>query len=113
MKLNRLVELVRKIQSTSKKGEKIALLADFLRQMHGRETEIVALYLTGNLSQGRIGIGGRMIEAAWTLTSPAGAPLTLFEVDDLFDRIAADHGPGLQERKIGALRSLLDCAGES
>lgn len=49
MKLANLVEVVTRVQATSKKTEKITLLAGLLRQAHGREAELVALYLSGNL----------------------------------------------------------------
>ena len=54
MEWARLVELVGRVRATSKRGEKVALIADFLRQTHGLETELAALYFTGTLRQGRI-----------------------------------------------------------
>ena len=40
MEWARLVELVGRVRATSKKGEKVALIADLLRQTRGRETEL-------------------------------------------------------------------------
>jgi len=110
MLLTRLVELVARIRATPKKTEKIALIANFLQQTHGRETELTALYLSGSLPQGRIGIGWRMIESAMVETSPSAQPLSLMEVDGILDRIVSDQGPGSYERKVGALRHLFERA---
>ncbi len=115
MRLAELVELVARVRAATKKTEKTALLAEGLRrtrppgsgQAEGRETELAALYLTGGLRQGRIGVGWRLIEAAMPDGPPDGDPLTLGELDETFDRIAADQGPGSQERRCGMLRCLL------
>jgi len=110
MQLAHLAELVIRVQSTSKKTEKTALLADFLKQTHGKETELAALYLSGTLPQGKIGIGWRMIEEAMPEASSSGETLTLLEIDRMFESIASDQGPGSIERKISALRSLFEQA---
>jgi len=120
MFLTRLVETVARVRGTTKKTEKIALLAECLRQTlrpgsgqtQGRETELAALYLCGTLPQGRIGIGYRMVQEAMVERPPQGSPLTLVEIDRVFDRIAADEGLGSSERKTRALRSLLERANE-
>ena len=64
MDLASLVALVGRLRATTKKTEKVALIAELLRQARGREIEILALYLTGTLPQGRIGIGWRSLQAA-------------------------------------------------
>ena len=110
MQLARLVEVVGKVRATTKKTEKTALLADFLRQTQAKETELAALYLSGALLQGKIGVGWRMIQDAMVDDSRAGEPLTLTEVDESFDAIAADQGPGSTERKIRSLRQLFERA---
>jgi DNA ligase 1 len=106
MQLTRLVEVVSKVRATTKKTEKTALLADFLRQTQGKETELAALYLSGALPQGKIGVGWRMIQEAMIEGQPSGEPLTLTDLDQVFDAIATDQGPGSTERKIGTLRRL-------
>jgi DNA ligase-1 len=108
MDLQRLVEVTGLLRATSKKTEKVTLLAELLRQSRGRETELVALYLSGVLPQGRIGLGWRMIQPTLTDAPPAGPPLTLADVDRAFDGIAAEQGAGSSDRKLRALRGLLD-----
>ena len=111
MELNRLVQLAAQLRATSKKTEKIGLLADLLKQTEGKETALAALYLTGALPQGRIGIGRRTIEAILSDRPHSQTPLTLQEVDDAFGRIAADQGSGSAERKGSILRTLFQRAG--
>jgi DNA ligase-1 len=110
MDLDRLVKVVAQVRATTKKTEKTSLLAAFLQQTHDRETELVALYLTGTLPQGKIGVGWQMIEDALTSTVSIGNPLTLAEVDRAFGMIAADQGAGSYERKVKVLRGLFERA---
>jgi DNA ligase-1 len=108
MEWGRLVDLVGRVRATTKKTEKVALLADLLRQAAGRETELVALYLTGSLPQGRIGIGWRTIQAAMPEGPPIGEPLTLLEMDRALEDVAVEQGPGSSERRLSALRGLFE-----
>jgi DNA ligase-1 len=112
MEWARLVELVARVRATSKKGEKVALIADFLRQTHGRETELTALYLTGTLRQGRIGVGWRTLQPAMPSGPATAAPLTLARLDEALDAVAAETGPGSAERRLRILRGLLEAADE-
>ncbi len=110
VQLARLVEVVSKVRATTKKTEKVALLADFLRQTQGKETNLAALYLSGSLRQGKIGVGWRMIQAAMSDAAGSEPTLTLMEVDAALDSVAADQGPGSSERKVLHLRQLFEQA---
>jgi len=112
MELARLVEVVSRVRATTRKTEKVGLLADFLRQTHDKETELAALYLSGSLPQGKIGVGWRMTEEAMPQRSVGGGPLTLLEVDQTFESIAVQRGSGSSGRKSQALRGLFERAGE-
>src|SRR5437867_3917461 len=83
MLLSTLVQVVDRVRATPRKTEKVALLADLLRPARGREAELAALYLTGTLPQGRIGLGWRTLQSAMTDASPQGDRLTLAVVDRL------------------------------
>src|SRR6185295_8540671 len=110
MHLSELVSLVNKVRATSKKTEKVAILAQGLRHVHGKEIELLASYLVGSTPQGRIGIGWRMIESAMPPDVGAGGLLTLADVDVTLQAIAVDQGPGSSERKSAVLRRLFDRA---
>jgi len=112
MEWARLVELVALVRATSKKGEKVALIADLLRQTREGETELAALYLTGTLPQGRIGVGWRTLQPAMPSGPAVGEPLTLARVDEALTAVAGETGPGSAERRLGRLRSLLEATDE-
>jgi DNA ligase-1 len=112
MLLSDLTDLVSRVRATSRKTDKVALIADLLSRSRERETELVALYLTGRLSQGRIGIGWRAIEAAMPASPPSGEEPTLTEVDRVLAQLSADGGPGSAGRRRAALGALLERADE-
>ncbi len=107
MELTSLVDLVGRVRATPRKTEKIALIAEFLRRTQAREIELAALYLSGTLPQGRIGIGYGTIQAAAYEGPTSGAPPSLLDVDRAFASIAEDEGPGSAERKRRTLRELI------
>jgi DNA ligase-1 len=114
MELARLVELVDRIRATSRRTEKVALIAEVLRQTTGPETGLVALYLTGTLPQGRIGVGYRTIRSAIPEGPATGERPNLRDVDRALGEVAAEKGPGSTERRLATLRALLqrtDAAG--
>lgn len=100
MRLADLVAQVARVRATSKRTEKAALLAELLRQTSGRDTELVALFLTGTLRQGRIGLGWSTIESAFkTIEATSSPPLTLAELDDAFQTLAGISGGGSNEKR--------------
>ena len=110
MDLARLVEAVEHVRATSKKSEKIRLLADTLRATKGHETTLAALYLSGSLPQGKIGIGWNLLQQSLEDAPQPGEPLSLSDVDKAMDRIAAERGTGSTERRIAELRNLFNRA---
>jgi len=110
MQLARLVDAVEHVRATTKKTEKIHILADTLRATSGGETALAALYLSGSLPQGKIGIGWALIQQAMEEAPASGDPLTLVEVDKAMDRLAAERGAGSAERRVTQLKALFDRA---
>jgi DNA ligase-1 len=108
MEWSRLVELVGRVRATAKKSEKVAIIAGLLRQTRGPEAELLALYLTGTLRQGRIGVGWRTLEPAMPSGPAVGPPLTLARVDGVLSAVAVETGSGSAERRLRSLRALLE-----
>ena len=108
-----LVGLVARVRATSKKGEKVGLIAEALRGASGRDIELLALYLTGSLPQGRIGVGWSTLRAAMPAGPPAGEPLTLAALDDALGAIAGVGGPGSTDARARALRAVLQRTDEA
>src|SRR5215217_7138121 len=106
MQLARLVDIVSHVRATTKKTEKTRLLADLLRQTRDRDTELAALYLTGSMPQGKIGIGWSVIRKALSESQPMGEAVTLVDVDQTVQELATEHGTGSTERKVRALGRL-------
>ena len=104
MLLSEIVEVSRRVSESSRRLEKIATLADSIRRMQALEVAIGVAFLTGELRQGRIGIGWASLRGAH---EPApSATLSLTEVDEFFGRIASAEGRGSsgeRARLLGAL----------
>ncbi|HLY18349.1 MAG TPA: ATP-dependent DNA ligase [Bryobacteraceae bacterium] len=103
------VETSRGVALTSRRIEKIGMLAALLRQLPVDEVETVVGFLTGEIRQGRIGIG-------WATLRDAAAPaahepsLQVREVDAAMDTLATTAGRGSEERKRALVHSLLSRA---
>jgi DNA ligase-1 len=110
MQLAHLVEAVEHVRATTKKSEKIRLLADTLRATQAQETALAALYLSGSLPQGKIGVGWNLIQQSLEHAPQVGEPLSLADVDKAMDRLAEERGTGSTERRIAELRKLFNRA---
>jgi DNA ligase-1 len=106
MTLAQVVQAVASVRATARKSEKIRLLAEVLRQTRAREIELVALYLSGSLPQGKIGVGWNLIRDAMSDSGAVADPLGLADVDEAFSRVAAEQGAGSQDRRAAELRRL-------
>lgn len=94
-----LVTTSKLLSRTTKRLEKFDLLARLLLRLESREVRQGVAFLSGNLRQGRIGIGPATLRDV--RPPPLGAPpsLTLTQVDEAFDRIAAVSGPGSERER--------------
>jgi DNA ligase-1 len=80
MLLTTVVETSQRVANTSRRSEKIEMLAGLLKQLDPGEIEIVTAFLSGGTRQGRIGIGYAVLRDA--AQSPAGAAsLEIIEID--------------------------------
>ncbi|MGH9620545.1 MAG: ATP-dependent DNA ligase [Bryobacteraceae bacterium] len=98
MLLAQVADVSRKVAQTPSRLEKIGQIASLLRQLAPEEMEIAVAYLAGGVRQTRIGIGYATLQNA--LTPPARTPsLPLVEADRALEAIAAQRGPGSEQRK--------------
>ncbi|MGH7555846.1 MAG: ATP-dependent DNA ligase [Longimicrobiales bacterium] len=105
--LNDVVETSRRVSSVSGRLEKIGHLAELLRRTPAGIAPIVVAYLSGDLPQGRIGIGYAAVRAAWPERG-AGAPsLRVEEVDATFSAIARTSGLGSAAERGRLLHEIL------
>jgi DNA ligase-1 len=106
MLLSELVDLSAAVAASSGRLDKVGRLADFLRRVPPDEIPIAIAFLSGELRQGRIGIGGAAIWQSKDQTAAATAMLQLREVDQRFDRLASVRGAGASGARLAALRDL-------
>jgi DNA ligase-1 len=101
----------RAVVATSKRSEKIAVLAEVLRRASPTEVAHTVAFATGATLLGRIGVGWATI--ADVRPDPAtNATLTVEDVHDSIDRLAAIGGGGSVARRRDELHTLLSRATE-
>ena len=91
------------VRATPSRSAKVGRLAALLRALAPEEVPIAVPYLSGDLRQGRIGLGGAALRDAcgpWAAQVPA---LSLLDVDEAFSRIGAASGSGSARQRIGEL----------
>ncbi len=110
MRLGELVDASHVVAESSSRLRKIERLADLLAKTPVDETEIVVAFLSGSLSQGRIGVGGAAIIEARSAKPSAEPSLEVREVDDAFGRIAAAAGAGSARARAEELRRVFERA---
>jgi DNA ligase-1 len=95
-------------QTSSRRAKRDAIAA-CLRGAAPDEVEIAVAYLSGEIRQGRIGIGYATL-AAQRGTPAAGATLSLLDVDAALDQIAATTGKGSAAARSAQLHALFERA---
>ncbi len=106
MLLKDLVEISRNVGLTPKRKEKVSFLARLLQQANGKEIALAARYLSGQLTQGRLGVGWAILQEALKDLSDQHRPLGLVEIDRFFEEVSREKGTGSLERKLILLRNL-------
>ncbi|MGY2703743.1 ATP-dependent DNA ligase [Nocardioides sp. HB32] len=93
------------VAATRSRKAKVAAIAELLARASPDELETVTAYVGGTLRQRRTGLGWRGLASL-----PAHAPeptLTVVEVHEAFDRLAALSGAGSQAARAAAVADLL------
>jgi DNA ligase-1 len=97
------------VGATRSRTAKTTVLADLLRAAAPDEVEPVTAWLSGDLLQGRLGVGWRTLSGAQV--APAVDPgLTVRGVDETLDALAATSGSGSSARRDDLLGGLLAAA---
>lgn len=112
MLLATVVETSRRLVETSKRLEKVGLLASLLRSTPPQEIGTVVAFLSGRPRQGKIGIGWRTLREAGTRPAPE-ASITIGETDEAFATLASIEGPGSERRRVEYTRQFLERATEA
>jgi len=108
--LANLVSTSQRVGATRGRLVKIRELAAFLRSLAADEIETGAHYLSGEIQQGRIGIGYASLRTAANSATAVTGSLTLTEVDAALTELAAIRGAGSTAKRAAALSSLFSRA---
>jgi len=106
MLLAAVVETSRRVTETSRRLEKVDLLARLLHELRPEEIEIVVQFLAGSIRQGRIGIGYAALRDARDAAAETPS-LEVAEVDQTFQSIVATSGSGSQRQRSELLHQML------
>ena len=106
MLLAELVAASQAVAATRSRIAKVAALSGCLRRLGDAETTTGIAYLSGELPQGRLGVGYAAL--AGGDTPPAAQPsLSLQQVAGALDALAATRGPGSRDRRAQLLDHLM------
>ncbi len=105
------VETSRRVSETTKRLEKVDLLAGLLKQLHPQEVETVVAFLTGRARQGRIGIGYGTIRDASGPPAPEPS-LEVLDIDRILESVTKIQGSGSQRRRLELLSGMFARATE-
>jgi hypothetical protein len=81
MLLKDLVDASKKVSATTRRKEKTFLLGESLKRARGLEIALAASYLSGQIPQGRLGIGWAVLQKAMENPVERPRPLSLLEVN--------------------------------
>ncbi len=102
-----LVALSAQVAATSKRNEKVTLLAAYLTALERSVLDVGVSYLVGELRQGKIGIAYASVRETAAVNPAKDSTLTLQDVDRALESIGAMSGSGSVIQKKAALHALL------
>src|SRR5262249_3218869 len=108
-----LVEASQRVGATSSRLAKVRELAGLLRALQPDEIETGVHYLSGEIRQGRIGIGYAALRKAASSNAAATANLSIAEVDSVLTELGAIRGAGSTASRASALARLFSRATEA
>lgn len=106
VQLSRLVQTWQHVRSTRSRTAKISLVAELLGDCPAEASAIVVSYLSGELPQGRIGLGWAAVGAADAAPATT-SEITVAEIDQTLTDIKATTGAGSKKAKHELLMGLL------
>jgi DNA ligase-1 len=110
MKLHQLVETSAAVAATSGRLEKIARLAELLREVPSDEVPIAIGFLVGWPRQGKLGVGWATISTALAREAATDPTLELRDVDEFFDQLCKVKGKNSASERARLVGELLSRA---
>ena len=106
MRFATLASTSRAVAATRSRLEKVGLVAECLRRLPASEIEIGVCYLSGELPQGKIGLGPAIVHLARAQEASDNAVHELNDIDAALGGIAATRGKGAQAERQKLLSRL-------
>lgn len=106
----RLVQTSERVGNTRARLTRRELLSALLAELSDAEFYIAVLYLRGVLRQRRTGVGYATLKRVLPVAAAGEMRLSLMQIDDNLQRLAAIRGSGAAGRREAALRELLQAA---
>jgi DNA ligase-1 len=110
--LAEIVATSERVTATSRRGDKVAALADVLRRLEPDEVVVAVGFLIGRPRQGRVGVGWATM-AALPEHRAAEPSLTVGALDAAIERIGQTSGAGSAGERQAILRDLFERATEA
>jgi DNA ligase-1 len=107
--LEALVQASNAVSETASRSQKTALLAEVLARLDPDEVKLGVAYLSGELPQGRLGLGYATLGATEALPAST-ASLTLRELDERLSELLACKGSGSAKRRSELVGSLFSAS---
>jgi DNA ligase-1 len=107
MRLETLVRVSDEVGRESSRNRKVEKLAAALKRMTPDEVPAGVTFLSGEIRQGRIGLGYASVREASPGSAAAKPSLSLLDVDAALERLAALKGSGAGSARLSAFRELL------
>ncbi len=104
--LGELVQASQRVGASASRRVKVQELASLLRSLARDEIDIGVHYLSGEIPQGKIGVGYAAVRAAAATTASRRETLSILEVDRRLAELAAMRGGGSAARRAPALQEL-------
>ena len=114
-----LAQLCRRVEATTKRNEKIALISTFLKSIGPEEVPLATLFLAGKAFPES---DPRVLEISYATISDAGKnlgqsrltehPLTIRDVYDRLEKIAQTSGSKSRDRRLSLLQTILTQASQ-
>ena len=104
--LAELVQVSQRVGATTARRAKVSELAALLKSLMPEEIDLGVHYLSGEIPQGKIGIGYAAVRAAASTSAAQFAALSIAEVDHGLSELAGIRGSGSAARRAAALQQL-------
>lgn len=104
--LSLLAATSRGVASTARRTAKVTALATYLRQLPESEIDIAVHYLSGELPQGKIGVGYAALRASADIRPATTSTLALETVNTVLTNIATTKGGGSAAKRAALLNDL-------